>query len=188
MAKKTSEEQREAKRAYNKKWRAEHKEELDAYIKNWLVENKDKNKASKVAYAIKNADHLRAKRREKAAQRRETDDNYRIKQTLQCRLNNALRKSGAKRAANTKSLIGCDIDFLRGFLEARFLPGMNWTNHGLGKGKWQIDHHAPLAEFDLRDPVQQKQACHYSNLRPMWGVDNRRKGAKRPPTHQAELI
>lgn len=73
-------------------------------------------------------------------------------------------------------LLGCDIQFFRGWLQAHFQPGMTWENIG----EWHIDHHIPCAEFDLRDPEQQKQCFHYTNLKPLWGVDNMRKGAKRP--------
>jgi hypothetical protein len=61
---------------------------------------------------------------------------------------------------------------------------MTWENYG----QWHVDHHIPLAEFDLREPEQQKQAFNYTNLRPLWAADNHRKHANRPPTHQAELI
>lgn len=199
----TPEEQREKKRVYmrqyrldnlellnakNKKWRTDNPEKARANTKRWLSKNVARNKACKAAYAIKHADKLRAASRELAARRRETDDNFRIKENLYSRLNGALRRARAKKVVRTMALFGCDIHFLRGYLEARFLPGMTWDNHGNGNGQWQIDHRIPCAEFDLRDPAQQAQCFRYTNLQPMWGLDNRRKGAKRTPTHQAELI
>jgi len=51
----------------------------------------------------------------------------------------------------------------------------NWTKDG-----WHIDHIIPLAAFDLTDREQVKQACHYTNLRPMWAEENLSKGAKMP--------
>jgi hypothetical protein len=41
---------------------------------------------------------------------------------------------------------------------------------------WHIDHIRPLASFDLSDPFQFKEACHYTNLQPLWWMDNLIKG------------
>lgn len=122
--------------------------------------------------------------RDYIAQRSERDINFRIKGVLRSRIQIAMRRRGLRKCIKTETLIGCTPEFLRGYLEARFLPGMTWDNYGT----WHIDHHIPCAEFDLRDETQQRACFHFSNLRPLWGSDNCRKGAKRPPTHQAELI
>ena len=69
-------------------------------------------------------------------------------------------------------------DFLanrdRAGLERQFAPGMTWEN----RNEWELDHKRPPAGFDLSDPRQRAEACHYTNIQPLWRVDNRRKGAK----------
>lgn len=55
-------------------------------------------------------------------------------------------------------------------MERQFKPGMSWDNYG--QYGWHIDHIKPLARFDLRDPVQVKQAWHYTNLQPLWWHEN----------------
>ena len=45
---------------------------------------------------------------------------------------------------------------------------MTWENYP----EWEIDHIRPMASFDLTDPEQQRQCCHYSNLQPMWSEEN----------------
>lgn len=55
-------------------------------------------------------------------------------------------------------------------LESKFRPGMTWENRG--KKGWHIDHIKPLSAFDLTDPGQVSDACHYTNLQPLWWKEN----------------
>lgn len=177
---------REDRLRTSKAWRLAHPKQSRANVFRWEQNNRGKTHAYGAKYRA--SEKGKKRNREYDKRMRETDANVKIRSNLRTRLYSALKRSKASKSAGTMSLIGCDTQFLRGFLEARFLPGMTWKNYGKGKGKWHIDHHIPLAEFDLREAGQQKQAFHYSNLRPMWGADNQSKGAKRPASHQAELI
>ncbi len=49
---------------------------------------------------------------------------------------------------------------------------MSWDNYG----EWHIDHIVPLSSFDLTDKSQVNKVCHYTNLQPLWAIDNLRKG------------
>ncbi len=72
--------------------------------------------------------------------------------------------------------LGCTIAQARAFVEAQFLDGMTWGNHGVYG--WHLDHKKPLASFNLCDPKQMIEAAHYMNLQPLWAYDNLSKGAK----------
>jgi hypothetical protein len=71
--------------------------------------------------------------------------------------------------------LGCTGRTFRAHIEAQFMPGMTWQNYGRRGDQWQIDHIIPLADFDLHDPTQAAMASHYTNVRPLWSVDNWRK-------------
>ena len=58
--------------------------------------------------------------------------------------------------------------------ETMFAHGMTWENYG----DWHIDHIVPLAAFDLTERQQLLQACHYTNLQPLWREANLHKGSK----------
>ncbi len=103
-----------------------------------------------------------------------------IANRLRARLHKKLANRGIRKVADTMALTGCTSDFLRGYIEARFRPGMNWNN-------MHIDHIRPLSSFDLRDEEQQRQAFHYQNLQPLFAAENLSKGSK-PPTTQTEAI
>lgn len=83
---------------------------------------------------------------------------------------------GQDKATSTMLLVGCSIAQLKQHLEKQFQPGMSWDT--CGENGWEIDHIRPCASFDLKDPEQQKACFHYTNLQPLWAIDNRRKGAK----------
>jgi hypothetical protein len=72
------------------------------------------------------------------------------------------------------ALVGCSIEELRLHLESQFVAGMTWANYG----EWHVDHIRPCAMFDLTQDAQQRECFNWSNLRPLWGVENLRKGSK----------
>ena len=98
-----------------------------------------------------------------------------IKGRLRARINMALRYfvNEGKRF-NTLVYTGCSIDFLVKHIEKQFKNGMNWEN----RNKWHIDHIKPCANFDLTDTKQQLECFHYTNLQPLWAVENMKKGAR----------
>lgn len=51
---------------------------------------------------------------------------------------------------------------------------MSWENHGLFG--WHIDHKIPLSS--AKDEEELKKLCHYTNLQPLWAIDNIKKRDK----------
>lgn len=93
---------------------------------------------------------------------------------LRARLYIAIK--GNFKAGSAVRDLGCTIAQLKVYLEERFSPDMTWDNWA--HDGWHIDHVIPLAAFDLTDREQFLQACHYTNLQPLWAADNLSKGAK----------
>jgi hypothetical protein len=143
--------------------------------KEYYYANADKVKALNNDYLRRNKAHLRAKQRENHARKRQEDIHYAIMKKLRTRVHGAIKKKGV-RCYRTMEVTGCTMAELIRHLESQFNNGMNWTNHGL-KG-WHIDHIIPLCKFDLTDPEQQKKAFHYTNLQPLWWIDNLKKGGR----------
>ena len=68
------------------------------------------------------------------------------------------------------------MEDFKAYMESLFQPGMSWSNWGRGPGNWQIDHIFPLSAVNLADAIEQRAACHWRNLQPLWFEDNMAKG------------
>lgn len=105
----------------------------------------------------------------------------RLAKNSRTRLATAMRQNLTTKKCSSVKDLGCSILELKVHLEVQWEPGMNWSNWGKGRGKWNIDHIRPLASFNWNDPEEQKKAVHYTNLQPLWEPDNLSKGAKWTP-------
>ena len=163
----------------------------------WTFFNKERKKAKD----LKNKDHInemRRKRRQtpegakrlaaenkryttkhrkkitkKYLERRRKDPAFKMLTILRGRILDVLR--GHSKSDTTISMLGCTIEELWIHLEKKFTKGMTRENHG----EWHVDHIKPCASFNLTEPEQQKICFHYTNLQPLWAIDNLKKGAKR---------
>lgn len=57
---------------------------------------------------------------------------------------------------------------------------MSWDNYG----QWHVDHKLPIASFNLKRRDHQLQCFHYTNLQPLWAIDNFKKNATVIPPQQ----
>ena len=69
--------------------------------------------------------------------------------------------------------LGCTTTELFSHINARFQPGMMWTNFG----QWHIDHRFPIARAVTDEEMV--YCLSLANLRPLWAEENMRKGARR---------
>ncbi len=106
--------------------------------------------------------------------RRLSDPMFKIRHSIRTRVNAFLRKINFKKQSNSSTLIGCTMEFLKEYLESLFTDGMDWDNYGRGKNKWHIDHIKPLSLAQTEEDLI--RLSHWSNLQPLWMVDNIRKG------------
>jgi hypothetical protein len=143
----------------------------------WRQKNPDKVKE----YAIKHTNKWRKENREIYLEKKrkwnkhlyENNINYKLGTLLRTRIWSSLKKQGLKKKDSTMSLVGCSKEELIKHLESQFKEGMNWENWSLNG--WHIDHIRPCSSFDLSDPAQVKECFHYSNLQPLWAIENLKK-------------
>ena len=141
---------KEVQNAWRRADRKAHPEKWRTWRRKWNLANKDYWR------------RMQEKKREKIE--------YRILLQLRHRLNMTLR--GANKSARTVQLLGCSIESFKIHLESFWETGMTWENYGKDVGQWSIDHVIPCSLFDLTKSDHQKRCFHFSNMRPMWAIDN----------------
>lgn len=168
-----------------RKYRTKNRERLNTYYRERYRQNREKYRkvynrdrekvlATKRAYRAKNRKKITACKRRRQNFRYGNCVEFKLQMLLRSRILSALKDF--VKSARTEKLLGASVKFVRDYLEAKFLPGMTWENHG--RYGWHIDHVNPCASFDLADPSQQAVCFHYTNLQPLWAKDNLQKSAK----------
>lgn len=166
-------------RAKSAAYKLANLEKVRAGYRDYARKNADRQKANREKYVIEKKDRIAQKAKEywskpenrarKAANKRahyQSNAHFRILDNCRTRIYKALKHN--RKSQSTLDLIGCSLEQLRLHLESQFRDGMTWDNHG----EWHIDHIKPCASFDLSKPDEQKKCFHYTNLQPLWAVEN----------------
>lgn len=181
MAKERRLKNKDKMKEYFTKYRTENRISLLEKKRNYYYKNKDQiSKNQKNSYQTRKP-QIRIWSREYARKKRRTDIQYKLQAALRRRLAHAIK---GNKLTPTLECLGCTLSDLRFYLEAKFYTHpitneeMSWNNHGLGYGKWQLDHIKELRFFDLADMEQWKIASHFTNLQPLWYEDHKKKTAE----------
>lgn len=131
-------------------------------IRKWHREEYRKNKKN---YIVRAKEYSRNKS--------SSDIQFKLAKILRTRTYQALK--GNFKAGSAVKDLGCSIQELKEYIEKQFKKDMDWNNWGNKKGFWSIDHIKPLSSFDLSNRQQFLNASNFTNLQPLWHVDNIRK-------------
>jgi hypothetical protein len=171
-----------------KEYRYDNKDKRKLYLENnrekLVLYNKNRYKNNKTyfqnhwkKYYEKNKESLLKKDKIYKNNRLKIDINFRIRHNLRTALVRVLK--GRNKYSSLILLLGCSIEYLKQHLQSKFYNRedglqMSFDNYG----KWHIDHIRPCASFDLSKPEEQARCFHYTNLQPLWKLDNLRKSDK----------
>ena len=110
------------------------------------------------------------KRKEKHLDRLANDHLYKVTISVRNLIRGAMLRGGYTKRSKTQDILGCTYNDFKIHLEKLFLPNMTWDN----KAEWHIDHIIPISFAETEDEVIMLN--HYSNLSPLWSIDNLSKG------------
>jgi len=151
-----------------------NKDKVSVQNKDYKKNNKDKISVQNKIYCETNREKLRFQKNNYSKNRKKTDIQFKLSCNLRARLHSAINRN--YKAGSAVKDLGCTIDELKTYLESKFQSGMSWDNWKMDG--WHIDHIKPLTSFDLTDRNQLLEACHYTNLQPLWATDNLIKSDK----------
>lgn len=131
--------------------------------------SKEKQKMSEKKYVEANRDKIKAK-----WQKAGENINRRVRDRLNHRIADALRAQQNRKSNKTVNYIGCEISYLKKWLEYQFTEEIGWHNYG----QWHIDHVVPCSSFNLENQDEQYKCFNWKNLRPCLAKENMEKGQK----------
>ena len=164
---------------YKKNYRIKNLEYIKEKNKKYYLENKEVicnnqkekyelNKDNQKEYASLNKEKISLYKREYQRNRRKNDPIFRLKYLVGRLIRNSIKCKGLSKNKKSIDILGCDIEFLKLYLEERFVDGMNWDNYGI---VWDIDHIVPLSTARTEDDIIRLN--HYTNLQPLDSFVNR---------------
>ncbi len=148
------------------KYVKDNKELIQNLGKKWRLENKERKNELRRIWKNKNRGMYKKIRRKNVNKRLRIDIEFKVKKNLRSRLSKAIKRN--VKYDTTMNLVGCSKERLMKHLESQFDDSMSWYNYG----EWHIDHIIPCASFDLSKEEEQRMCFHYTNLQPLWGIDN----------------
>lgn len=179
---------RKKKAKYDRLYRAKHRKRILAAKSEWYFANRANCLKSAAKWQRDNpakcklrtrkwraANRAKKRKIDRVYQNRRwaNDPVFRLQRCVGMRIRAALH--GVAKSASTSKLLGCTIESFWIYLESKFEEGMTRENYGR---VWEVDHILPCALFDLTRKDHQTRCFHFSNLQPLFGVDNRKKGSR----------
>lgn len=159
--------------AYEKVRRILKKTEISEYKKQYHSVNKELIKQRRLRHKI-DIENRTVTRRAYENSRLKSDIQFRLQKNYRKRIYNALKRVNMYKSERTEKMLGCDIETLKTYLSSKFEDGMTWDNYG----EWHIDHIFPISKVDLTNEEEVLKVFHYTNLQPLWKIDNIKKGNK----------
>jgi len=146
----------------NKEYRTNNKEYNKEYFKKYYKNNTQIIKNKTKEYKKNNKE----KTNKYLITRRKTDPLFKMQCYLRSRTSMAFKSKGYTKNTKTQEMLGIHWEVCKVHVEQQFIEGMDWENYG----DWHIDHIVPLSCADTEEEL--KFLCHYTNLQPLWAVDN----------------
>lgn len=100
------------------------------------------------------------------------DDLFKLKYNIRNLIRMSFKNLGYNKNSKTFKILGCTSQEFYEHIELHFLDGMNWGN----RKEWHIDHIIPISSAKTEEDIIKLN--HYTNLRPLWAIDNIRKSNK----------
>lgn len=166
------------------RWRENHPDRISNYRKKYYSENKEKIAESSKATYLKHKEKYNAINRkyqkdnhvslmQKRKERIEANPLLQFKERIRQLTKNAFYRLKHNKSKRTNTILGADWEIVKEHFVSQFKDGMTWE--AFIAGEIHVDHIQPLATAKTEEELI--ALCHYTNLQPLWCLDNLSKGA-----------
>jgi hypothetical protein len=181
---KSYEKLKEKKLAQKKEYYLKKKEEILLKRKEYHSNNKEKISIKNKEYRAANLEHLKEHNREYqrkyakilSAKRKQLVNSTplrQFKERIRCLVKNSFYRLKHNKTKRVSEVIGADWEIVKEHFVSQFKDGMTWE--AFIAGEIHVDHIQPLASAKTEEELI--ALCHYTNLQPLWCLDNLSKGA-----------
>lgn len=154
---------------YRKKYYKENRDKVLEQNKKTYEKHKDKYNARNKKYHKDNHKQLMQKRKERI----EASPLLQFKERIRLLTKNSFYRLKHNKTKRTSEILGADWETVKTHIVSQFNDGMTWED--FVSGDIHIDHIKPLASAKTEEELI--ALCHYTNLQPLWALDNLKKGA-----------
>lgn len=148
------------------------KDAVAARMREYREKNREVIAAKKRDYKKKNKEVITERQREYMRNRRREDREFALMSRLRRRMHHALQRGGYVKSVKIIDALGCTANEFYEHIEKQFTKGMTWEN----RDQWHLDHIVPIGGAETEADVY--ALSHFTNIRPMWASENRRKSAQ----------
>jgi hypothetical protein len=154
---------------YNKEYHLKNFEDLNRKTKERYLLNAEKYRETSKKWSERNKEKMNEYYNNRNKTLRKTDPLKKLIFNVRTRIYSVLKN----KTKTSFEIVGCSPIQLKEYLEQKFTEGMSWDLMGR---HIHIDHIIPLSSAKTEDEVY--NLCHYTNLQPLWAIDNLKKGGK----------
>ena len=169
---------REKTNEWLKVWRKENKDKTNKAHNKWVNKNKEKVYNNNRIWKENNKEEHLKRRRESQKIRRNSDPLYKFSQNIRLLISNSFRRSVTKfkKRNHSEEILGCSIDEFRKYILSLCPDGV--TLEDFGRFGYHIDHKISIDSAETEEEIVKLN--HYTNLQPLWWMDNLSKSTKLP--------
>lgn len=107
-------------------------------------------------------------------ERMKSDPLYVLKKRYRSRTRKLFRNKKSVKISSSMSFLGCTAEEFTKYFESKFTEGMTWDK--VFSGDIHIDHIIPISSATTVEDLI--KLSHFSNLQPLWAMDNLKKSNK----------
>jgi hypothetical protein len=166
------------------RWREKNPEQFSEYRKKYYNNNKEKiAEQSKATYEKHKEKYNSINRKyqkdnhivlmQKRKKRIDASPLLQFKERIRQLVKNSFYRLKHNKNRRTSQILGADWEIVKKHFVSQFKDGMTWE--AFIAGDIHVDHIQPLASAKTEEELI--ALCHYTNLQPLWCLDNLSKGA-----------